>query len=111
MNAYCVRFVFDDSSVLEYSVMAKSEEGAINCILNNTKTVKQPKFVLMNTVDFIQSDDDVKLVKDFSIIHTQFGNMYKFKNKLAEVVDVGGISICLGSLLEYKDLIKGEDVK
>lgn len=106
MNAYFVKFAFEDSSVLEYSVMAKSEEGAINCILNNTKTVKQPKFVLINTVDFIQSEDDVNLVEDFSKSSTSYGDIYNFKNKLSEIINFGGIQICLGHVPQYINLLK-----
>lgn len=102
---YKVTMVFNDSSTISDLVIAKDEKSALNAIINHTKTVKQPKFVIFEKPYIVASEDDLNLVSEFQSAGFGDNNVYTFNNKLSEVIDVGGISICLGHLDEYKKFV------
>ena len=102
---YKVTMVFDDSTVISDLVTAKDEKSALNAIIKHAKTVKQPKFVVFEKPYIIASEDDLDFVSDFQSASVGGDNVYTFKNKLSEVIDIGGIRICLGHLEEYQKLL------
>lgn len=103
---FYITFVFDDSSKLSWLVEAKTEKEAVNAILNKTKTVKKPKFVVCEKPSIFASEDDLDLLDKFESWGGEYDNVYYIENKLSKVIDVGGIKICLGSLAEYKDILR-----
>ena len=103
---YNVHFVFDDSSNLNWLVDADSERDAVNAVLNQTKTIKQPKFVIIEKPTIFSSEDDLDLLSKFESWGGEYDNIYHIENKLAEVVSISGFSSCLGSLSEYEDIVK-----
>ena len=103
---FYVSFVFDDSSRLSWLVEAPNERRAVNAILNKTKTVKKPKFVVVEKPCITSSDEDIDLLSKFESWGGEYDNVFHIENKLAEIVDIGGIKICLGSLAEYSDIVK-----
>lgn len=108
MKTYLVTFVFDDSSTTKNIVKASSEERAVNTVLNNTPTSKQPKFVIIEEANLVESDEDLNLVSNFK---KSCDNLYTFDNKLSETIEIGGITLCLGSVINFKEFIshdKGE---
>ena len=62
---FYVSFVFDDSSRLSWLVEAPNERSAVNAILNRTKTVKKPKFVVVEKPCITSSDEDIDLLSKF----------------------------------------------
>jgi hypothetical protein len=62
---FYVSFVFDDSSRLSWLVEAPNERSAVNAILNKTKTVKKPKFVVVEKPCITSSDEDIDLLNKF----------------------------------------------
>ena len=102
---YKVTMVFNDSSTISDLVDAKDEKSALNAIINHTKTVKQPKFVIFEKPYIIASEDDLNLVSEFKSAGFGDGNVYTFNNKLSGVIEVGGFKICLGYLDEYQKFV------
>lgn len=90
MKSYIVKFVFDDRSVLDFACIAKDEKGAISTLINKHRIVKQPKFVVID--DFVQSSTTPSL--------------FMFKNKMAELITIGNITISKGNLEDWKLLFK-----
>ena len=106
-----VHFIFEDSSKLNWLVSADSERNAVNAVLNHTKTVKKPKFVVVEKPCIFAKEDDLDLLSKFESWEGEHENVYHIENKLSEIIDIGGIKVCLGSLVEYADIIsilKGE---
>lgn len=100
-----VHFVFEDSSKLNWLVSADSERNAVNAVLNHTKTVKKPKFVIVEKPSIFASEEDLDLLSKFDSWGGDHSNVYNIENKLSEVIDIGGIKVCLGSLAEYADVV------
>lgn len=99
MKTYLVTFVFDDSSTEKSLVNATNEKSAVNSVVNYTKSSRQPKFVIVEQPFLEESCDDLNLITDFEKC---FDNVYTFKNKLSEVVEVGGLYLSLGSIICFK---------
>lgn len=106
MKSYIVKFVFDDSNVLDFSCIAKDEKGAINTLINKHRIVKQPKFVIIDEITTIQDvDNDLDLIDDFMQSSTT-PSLFMFKNKMAELITIGNITISKGHLEDLKLLFK-----
>ena len=60
-----VIFVFEDSSRLSWLVKADSERNAVNAVLNKTKTVNNPKLVIIEKPCIVASDEDMDLLGKF----------------------------------------------
>lgn len=103
---FSVSFIFEDSSRLSWLVEANSERSAVNAVLNRTKTVKKPKFVIIEKPCIIASNEDIDLLGKFESWGGEYENVFYIENKLAEIIDIGGIKVCLGSLAEHTDLLK-----
>lgn len=107
MKTFKVTLVFEDSSTMSNLVQADTEELALNSLINETNTVKNPKFVFFEEAVIVQHTNHLPLVEDFTRLCLNSGDIiYTFKNKLSEIVQVGGVSICLGHIPTYIDLLK-----
>lgn len=106
MKSYIVKFVFDDSSVLDFACIAKDEKGAVNTLINNHRIVKQPKFVIIDEITTAQDvDSDLDLIDDF-VQSSTTPSLFMFKNKMAELITIGNITISKGHLEDWKLLFK-----
>lgn len=101
-----VIFIFEDSSRLSWLVEANSERSAVNAVLNKTKRTENPSFVIIEKPCIIASDEDIDLLGKFESWGGEYENVFNIENKLAEIVDIGGIRVCLGSLAERENLLK-----
>lgn len=100
-----VIFVFEDGSRLCWLVEANSERSAVNAVLNKTKRVDNPNFVIIEKPCIVASDEDIDLLGKFESWGGEYENVFNIENKLAEIVDIGGIRVCIGSLAERADLL------
>lgn len=108
MKSYIVKFVFDDSSVLDFDCIAKDEKGAVNTLINKHRIVKQPKFVIIDEIITIQDlDSDLDFIDDF-VQSSITPSLFMFKNKMAELITIGNITISKGHLEDWKLLFKGD---
>lgn len=101
MKTYLVTFIFDDSSTENSLVNAKNEKSAVNTVINYTKSSRQPKFAIVEQQIIEENCDDLNLIADFE---EHSDNVYTFKNKLSEVIEVGGFCLSLGSLIGFKEV-------
>lgn len=100
---YVITFMYEDNSKERFSVVASDVQSALNCILTNTRLTKQPKFCVCEQPDFIASDKDFDVAKDIESWGGDYGNVYSFKNKLAENITVGNVTVKYGSLVELTE--------
>lgn len=101
---YVVTFVYEDSSKETFNVVASSVQSALNCILTNTRLTEQHQSLCVcEQPDFIASDKDFDVAKDIESWGGDYSNVYSFKNKLAENITVGNVTVKYGSLVELTE--------
>ena len=99
-----VRFVMYDSSVESYLVQAETEYQAINAVLNRLKPTSDPKFVIVETPHIIATDNDCELIRSLNKIELNDGvEVYELQSKTAEVININGVTIHKGSLVDILD--------
>lgn len=101
-----VHFISEDNRKESWLVDAKTEREAINAVLNKTKTTNNPKFVVVEKPVILALDSDLDLLDKCESRGGEYSNVYKIENKLSKVIDIGGISIRLGSLADFEDIVK-----
>ena len=105
---FLITFVYENSSTQRYVVEANDVKSALNCIITNERLTVEPKFVVVEKPTYVASETDFDVVSALDSWGGDYANVYTFKNKLAENITVGNVTVKYGSLLDVAERLLSE---